>query len=79
MTARTREQLWEYIQKNNKTNPLEFMIDAVHDHEVEYAMRVQCAREISGYLASKVKAVDPDTGTAEQRIRIRVELGGADD
>ena len=42
-------------------------------------LKFKCHAEVAQYFASKLKSIDPDTGTAEERYRITVTLGGPDD
>ena len=78
-TAKTQEELWDYIRENGKTNPLQFLIDTVSDKSKEYTLRVQCAVHVAPYMASKLTPVDPETGSAERRIKITVKLSGESD
>lgn len=78
-TAKTRDELWKYVEENGKTNPLQFLIDTVNDPKIDYTLRIQCANTVLPYMASKLQPVDPASGQAEQRISVRVTLTGPGD
>ena len=78
-TAKTRDELWAYVAEQNKTNPLQFLLDCVHDTDLEMSLRTQCAQYVTPYMASKLQPVDPASGKAEQKMRITVQLSGDHD
>ena len=80
LTTKTREELWTYCQAKG-VNPFEFAVDVIAGDYPDADMRdkLDCAKDLRGYLLPRLKQVDATIQAPEALERIARILGMSDD